>query len=167
LGALGENGGIEGVGLGEPAEGFGEVAHLAGIGDDDRDAGFRECGDGRTFESAGGFEHDERGREREQPRSEFVEAGVVIGDRPRLTAGDRGDVERGCGDVDPDVAVHGSLRAGGDRRGPALRDAGITPGQLFGLSAIERRVAPRLTDGLKTLRQSGLPPQCKIRMIVD
>ena len=43
----------------------------------------------------------------------------------------------GFGDVDPDVAVHGDLRECSDRRGPALRDTGITPGQLYGLSAID------------------------------
>ena len=45
LGEAGEHLGIERIGLGQLPSGFGEVAHLAGIGDDDRQAGRGQRGD--------------------------------------------------------------------------------------------------------------------------
>jgi len=72
LGKLGEDGGIEGVGLGESSEGFGEVAPLAGMGHDDGKAGFCEGGDRHTFEAPGGFEHDERRAEGAESRDELL-----------------------------------------------------------------------------------------------
>lgn len=71
---------------------------------------------------------------------------------------ERGDVERRFGYIDADVAVHECLRAGYDRRGPTLRDAGSSPQATVRALGDQPQVAPKLTCGLGALRQNGLPP---------
>jgi hypothetical protein len=55
---------IQAVGLGELPRGFGEVAHLPGIRDDEREPSGRQRGNQRPFRAPGRFQHDERRRQR-------------------------------------------------------------------------------------------------------
>ena len=85
--ALGEEGdrlGVEAVGLGEPPGGAGEVADLARVDDGERQAGAgQRRGDG-DFETAGGLQHHEGGRQGPQLRGQAVEAGAVARNGERL-----------------------------------------------------------------------------------
>ena len=126
--------GIERVGLRELASGLGEVAHLAGIGDHDGQAGRGEGGDGRRLVATGGFEHEERRREPVAAGDQLLNARLVVGHGAGLAAGADGELELGFGDIDPDER-HTDLLDETARVGPTLQDAGSWPTQLFGLSA--------------------------------
>ncbi len=106
LGEFGEDAGIQGVGLGQPAQGLDEVAHLARIHHGDGEPGLGERDGGEHLEAAGGLQDDERGGQSDESRGKLGQAQVVIGDGPTLPVGERGDVERGFRHIDADVAVH-------------------------------------------------------------
>jgi hypothetical protein len=170
-GELGEHARVDAVRLGEPAEGTGEVAHLAGV--DDRD-GHARGGERRHdwgLVAAGGLEHHERGaaadrRERGEPGGGARVAagrGVVRGRRTAGGAG--GEVDVRLGDVDAEVQRigHVALRGCGvgRRRASGLVDAGSGDGP--GKCADSRR--PRIggapayprARGPKVKRATPLP----------
>jgi hypothetical protein len=66
VGEEGEEAGVDRVGLRQAAERFGEVPHLAGIHDDDREAGRGEGPGHRHFVAAGRLQHDGRRAQRVQ-----------------------------------------------------------------------------------------------------
>ncbi len=126
LGTEGQDVRVEVVGLGQLAGGAGEVAHLAGIGDDDGQSPSDERGDERGLVAAGGFEDDERGTEPLQLLDEAADAGLVVGDGGRGARGALDPDELGLGDVDADDAGGHKSYLLRERPRPrsGLRDAG-------------------------------------------
>lgn len=104
LGEMGEEFGIEGIGLGELSEGFGEVSGLAGIDDGDGESGVDEVTDEGAFVSAGSFDDDDGdGGVLAETFGELFETGLIVGAGPSLGQGTNMDVELGLSDIDSDV----------------------------------------------------------------
>ena len=80
LAEVGQDAGVDGVGLGELAGALGEVADLAGVDDDGGQAGGEQGADGGLLVRAGRLEDDALGREGPRPGDEFVDAGGVVGE---------------------------------------------------------------------------------------
>ena len=109
LAEMGEDGGVDGVGLGELSDALGEVADLAGVDDDGGQAGGEQGADRGLLVGAGRFEDDALRREGSHPGDELFDAcgGVVEALRwPRRAGhGHRGSLCRhrrrsGCGSWD-------------------------------------------------------------------
>ena len=80
LAETGQDRGIDGVGFGEDAERFGEVADLAGVDDDGRQRGGEQGADGCLLVVARRFEDDAVGGEGPRPLDQFGDAGRVVGE---------------------------------------------------------------------------------------
>lgn len=97
----GENPGVESIGFGEFAGGFGEVPTLSWV--DYTDGYFRrgERGGDGTFEAATGLEHHQGdGCLLSEPAEKLIEAYLIVGDDKRLSGGQDGHVQASFGDVD-------------------------------------------------------------------
>ena len=105
LGEVGDDAGIERVGLGQEAGGAGEVPDLTGIDDGDREAGAGQRGRDGGFVAARGFEGDEGGRQGAQAVDEGGQSRLVVRDREGLPGGAHVDVELGLGDIEADEEV--------------------------------------------------------------
>jgi hypothetical protein len=103
FGEAGEELGVEGVGLGQLADGAGEVAHLARVDHRHSEARGRQRGGHRQLPPAGRLQDDEGGALRPQPCDERGDALLVVGDNPLLRAGARGDIQLGLGDIDAPI----------------------------------------------------------------
>src|SRR5215471_21264242 len=93
LAEVGDHAGIDRVGLGALADGFGEGADLRRVGDRNRQAG---PGEGRNYdrlEAAGGLEDDEVGLHNLETRHEVVEPGTSARDSETLTTRTHGNIE--------------------------------------------------------------------------
>jgi hypothetical protein len=101
-GESGEDGGVESVGLGQDAEGFGEVADLSGVDDGDGVSGGDEFGDEGEVVGSGGFEDDETGLRCGELVLELVASFGVGGDAERGLGGKEMDIEVVFGDIDAD-----------------------------------------------------------------
>ena len=106
---MGQDGGVDGVGLGELAGGAGEVADLTRVDDGDGDADGGEGGGDGHLESAGCFEDDEGDAQGQEPLDEVGVPGGVVGVL-ESTAGVEGAVELGLGDVDANEEGRGHGR---------------------------------------------------------
>ena len=102
LGEAGDRLGVEAVGLGQPARGAREGAHLARVDDRDRQAGRGQGRGEADLQAAGGLEHDQRRREGGQALDQRRHALLVVVDREALAGGAQVDVEPVLGDVDAD-----------------------------------------------------------------
>jgi hypothetical protein len=123
LGEEREHLGVDRVRLGELAGGFGEIAHLAGVGDHDRQPGRGERGDHRGLVAPGGLEHDERGLLGVKALEERADPLIVIGDGVGLPTGPASVVKRGFGDIDSDER-HTTSETSSSRR-PHLAGCGL------------------------------------------
>jgi len=135
--------GIEEIGLRQLAGRFREVAHLAGVGDDDREAVGDEGGHTHKLIAAGRFEHDELRRHLTQARDKRGDARLVIRHCPALPAGPHGDDQLGLGDIDselPSCPLHEEMSPGPGLVYIRARPGGRPP-QLFGLWQREIRDA--------------------------
>jgi hypothetical protein len=102
LGEPGQDAGVDGVGLGEQAEGFGKVAGLARVDDGHRQAGgLQRRGDG-GFVATGGLQHDQRYRLRDESLHEAFVALEVIAEPFDRSLRRHADVEEIFRDVDAD-----------------------------------------------------------------
>ncbi len=111
LGEVGDDGGIDRVGLGELAEGFGEVADLAGVGDDGRQPFGEQGADERFLVGAGRFADDPFGGVGANPGDEFGDAFVGVVEAAAEVGGSDMDVEMALGYVDADEGLaHGCPR---------------------------------------------------------
>lgn len=108
LAEVGEDGGVNLVGLGELPGALGEVADLTGVNDDGGQAGGEQGADGGLLIRAGGFQHDALGREGLGPSDELFNAGGRIVEAVFDPGGSGMGVEEIFADIDanPDAA-HG------------------------------------------------------------
>ena len=116
---------VEGVGLGENSDAFGEIPDLAWIDERHGMSGLKEFGDRHAFETAGGFEDDDTGSRFGKLLEQLAETDAIIGDGESLGLGTECDLEEIFGNVHTDVGrlVHGKfpslrIRARGFGREP-------------------------------------------------
>jgi hypothetical protein len=102
LAEMGQEGGVDGVGLGELSGAFGEVADLAGVDDDGGQAGGEQGADGGLLIRAGRLEDDPFGREGTHPGDELVDAGGRVVEAFGDGGGSDVGVEEIFADVDAD-----------------------------------------------------------------
>ena len=89
---MGKAVGLQGIGLGQPARGFGQIPGLAGIDHHDGHPGGRQGrGDGH-FEATGGFQDNEDRLEVPQPGHQGGNAGGIIHHAPTLCSGPQRDI---------------------------------------------------------------------------
>ena len=94
--------GVEAIGLGQAPRGTGEVAHLAGIDDGNRQLRRTEFSRDAQLQPTGGLEHDETGRGSAQPVAQPGKAlGAVVEARGNAV-GQPMRIEPRLGDIDAD-----------------------------------------------------------------
>jgi hypothetical protein len=152
LGEAGDRLRVEAIGLGQPPHGAREGADLARVDHRDRQAGRGQGRREADLQPAGGLEHDQRWRERDQTGDQRRHALVVVVDGEALAGGAQVDVEPALGDVDADEGgslVHdpGSLDAG-CRALVTVRVAGTRPAGRRAMFCL----------GLGGPGRGGLPP---------
>jgi hypothetical protein len=128
LGETGEDEGVYSVGLGEAADGLGEVPRLARVDDSHGDPGGGDGGGGQTLVSSGGLKNDQFDVHPFEAREEFIDALLLVGDREGLAIWQGADVEAPLGYVDADQANRiGVTQAVSPFRwrGPGLADTGL------------------------------------------
>ena len=122
-----QHAGIDAVGLGQDAVGAGEVADLAGIDSDDRQAGRGQGGHHGALVAAAGFQHDAGGPQRLEPPLQAPQAAPRARHCPRRPRGIHGHVQSGLRHIDPHrhrcVPSHW-VPSGNAGRTPGLADAG-------------------------------------------
>ena len=106
---MGEDGGVDGVGLGELSGALGEVADLAGVDDDGGQAGGEQGADRGLLVGAGRFKDDALRREGLDPGDELFDAFGRVAEAAFGPGGAGTGVEEVLADVDADQdAAHGT-----------------------------------------------------------
>ncbi len=106
---MGEDGGVDGVGLGQLSGALGEVADLAGVDDDGGQVGGEQGADGCLLVGAGGLEDDAFRRQGSHPGDELFDAGGVVVEAFPDAGGPGMGVEEVLADIDADQdAAHGT-----------------------------------------------------------
>ncbi len=112
LGIAGQEPGVEGIGLGEPAHAAGEIADARGKDDSDGIALLDQKVDERDMIGSGRFEDDLTLLRRWQVGAKFLKPGRIVGKAFDGGVVGCGDIQVGFGDIDPEVkkggvGVHG------------------------------------------------------------
>ena len=102
LAEVGDDAGVDGVGLGQLAHALGEVADLAGVDDDGGQPVGQQGADGGLLVRAGRFEDDALGGEGPDPGDEFGDAGGGVGEAAAGRGGADVGVEVVFADIDAD-----------------------------------------------------------------
>jgi hypothetical protein len=113
LGEKGQDASIDAVGLGDQAEGLGEISGPFGIDHGDVMSLVEQVGNELSLIAAGGFENDAAGGWVGEQLFKLPMTCGVVRQRVFLTGGKEVEVERGLGDVDSNPsevrAIHGSV----------------------------------------------------------
>jgi hypothetical protein len=105
---VGDDGGIEGVGLGQQVHGFGKVANLTGVDDDGRKVRRQQSAEGGHLIRAGGLEDDPLGGMGLDPGRQFGDAGGRVGKTSAQIEWTNEGIEVIAGDINADDnALHG------------------------------------------------------------
>ena len=153
LGVVGQDTGVDGVGLRMLADRAGKVADPARLDDPDRHSGLGEGHDRRPLQPAGRLKQDQGRGRRLEPTNERGDPLGAVGQAEFLAIGPRGDVEMGLGDIDADESEHGfherspGFRRTTSRHGPAL-PIRFDPGDCSGSSPGETATTTKLSHGL-------------------
>lgn len=107
LGIEGQDLGVQLIGLGQPADGFGKVAHVLGIGNDYGQAGLIQGVGHGILVAPGGFQQHDLGVEGLQMRRQGGNAVLVVGLGEGLADGHRVHVQTLRGYVDTDKGLRG------------------------------------------------------------
>src|SRR5262249_8293598 len=108
LAEVGDHAGIDRVGLGALADGFGEGANLCRIGDRHRQTGRCQCRHHDGLETTGSLEDDEVGLQHLEAGNELVQSGAIARDNETLTTRTHGNIEAVFRNVDTAYGlVHG------------------------------------------------------------
>ena len=102
VGEVGEDTGIEAIGLGELTGGAREVADLAWIDDGAGETGGGEFTGERGLQTTGGLEDDEGRLQREQVGDQSGDPGGVVGKRQLVARRTKGNVESRRRDINAD-----------------------------------------------------------------
>jgi len=130
---------IDGIGLGEDAERFGEISGLAWIDESHQMACLEQFPDDQAFETTRGFEHDDASPRRRQLLEDFQDAWAVILDRTGFGVGPESELERSFSNIDTDIRkfVHGNV--------PSLQIRARRVGRDFTAQAAVRAKTKRST----------------------
>ena len=93
---------IDAVGLGQLSSGFGEVSDLAWVDHHDGDLSTNPSVQDRTFEAAGGLQHDQSRSQLRQSFDQGLDTGFVVGHRQGLSRGTNRNIELRFGHIDTD-----------------------------------------------------------------
>jgi len=163
---------IDRIGFNENAQRFGEVTHLAGIDQGNRQLGIKQGCNQRPLESAGGFDDDQDGLERLHQLNEAPKAAGLIVEGDDLVGIGSGQVEFVLGDVDANEESNDRLRDGSGvshGRSPFLQmRASADPGggellRLFGRSDTQP-IRTLLCDDRCGPRRDRSRIDCRVRM---
>ena len=134
LGKQGQDLGVEPIGLGQPAQGLGEVPHLAGIHRDSRQRRGAQRAQQGQLQAPGRLEHNVGDRLLLQMRDQGRNARLTVGHGPGLAGRMEGHIEARFGHVNA-YKHFGLLHTGRSSCGnPVLPDAGSCgPGNCSGL----------------------------------
>ena len=134
-----DDGGVEGVGLGELPGGAGEVADLSGIDDGDGDVACGQLGGDVGLVAAGGFEDHEGGLVVARPGEGLGDSLLVVRETTGVSSGESVEVEGILGYVDTDEARFGHLipfLADSSSLGRLKRLYGLRAGRLPGIQLL-------------------------------
>ena len=146
-----DDGGVEGIGLGEPTGGAGEVSDLSGIDHGDGEVVSGEFGGDAGLIAAGGFHDHKLGLAVSGPGDDFADSLVVVGETTGFSGRQRVEVEGIFGHVDTDETCFGHFI-------PFLADTSSSRRlkRLFGLQA-DRPPGIQLPYGLEDHEANDLP----------
>jgi hypothetical protein len=152
LGEVGDHSGVDRIGLGQPADGAGELAHLTRIDDGHRQTGFDERGGNHALITAARLEHDQAGRQRLQALDQYAQAFGVRRAAERLAIRSDMHIDPGLRYIDADKAIGCGL----DIHHPAssMRARAQTTVRVHGMPA----GATRSLTASKTRTHSGYRP---------
>jgi len=102
FGEVGQDIGVDAVGLGQLARGSGEVSHLTGVDDGQRETSTDQRSGYRSFQIAGGFQHDQNRLESTQPLDQRFDSSLVVRELFSHARGTYTDIELCFGHVDSD-----------------------------------------------------------------
>ncbi len=105
----GQDTGIDGVGFGQDAQSFREVADLPSVDHHGRQRSGEQGADGSFLIMSGRLEDDAFGTEGARPGDEFGDAGRVVGEAPPLGGRKRVGVEEILADIDAENTFHRKL----------------------------------------------------------
>ena len=123
---MGQDAGIDGIGFGQLPSAFGEVAHLACIDDDGRQARGQQGADRGLLIRAGGFEDDALRREGSHPGDELLNALGSVVEAPLGTPRTDRGIQVVLADINADERPRGSCR-GGHETSPVMRTRATEP----------------------------------------
>ena len=110
LGEEGDHGGVDGIGLFQPAHALGELPDRAGVEDGDRQGMFGEQREGLPFVAAGGLHRDHLNLLGVAEGRQFGDAAGVVGKASRRAgAADRGVQPAGANIDSTNDTSHGNL----------------------------------------------------------
>jgi hypothetical protein len=104
LAEAGQHLGIQGVGLGQPAQRLGKIAGLARVDHRRRPTGGDQRRNHRHLQVAGGFQDDQTRCPRVPPLGQGVQAGLLAVDPQTFCGGPRRHIHMRLGDIAPDPA---------------------------------------------------------------
>ena len=102
FGKVGQDIGVDAVGLGQLASGPGKVSDLTGVDDGQREVFTGQISGHRSFQIARGFQHDQSRLEPTQPLDQGHDSSLVVGERFSHARGTYTDIELCFGHVDTD-----------------------------------------------------------------
>lgn len=112
LSEAGDDTGVDAIGFGQDAMSFGEVPHLAGIGDGNVMAGSDEFCDQAAVIPSGRFDDDQAGSRCGQLTEQLVQTIAVVIEREGFGVRVQADIESFFGNVDADkrlITIHGVI----------------------------------------------------------
>ena len=155
LGEVGDDGGIDRIGLGALADGLGERPHLSRVDDDEREAGAGEGGGGDLLEAACRLDGDDGGAEGDELLAQGCETGAVAFDGEDVSARTHGDVEAVLGDIDTDSdSFHSD---------PSLPNRARFAAPATVRVRVDDERGTRLSHGLRGPRGFRAPARCRGR----
>ena len=98
-----EDEGVDLVGFGELADGFGEIASLSRVDHDHGDPGGGDRSGGQTLKATGGLQDDQLRAHSFEVREELVNTLLVIGEYEGFSLGQEAHVEGSLGNVDANM----------------------------------------------------------------
>jgi hypothetical protein len=102
LGKVGQDIGIDAIGLGQLARGSGKVSDLTGVDDGQSKLCTDQCSGHRSFQIASGLQHNQSRLEATEPLDQGIDSSLVVRECLLHACGAYGDIESGFGHVNTD-----------------------------------------------------------------
>ena len=109
LSESGDDLGVDPIGLGQDAKGFGEVSDLSRVHDRHEVPRFQQLGNKASVVTSGRFDDDETSSRLRQPTVKLLQTGSIVVNRERLLIGKDAGFECALGDIDTDERSNRSI----------------------------------------------------------